>query len=130
MPLRFKVNQVAFVNRALQQVSRDIQVGARQEMQAIGELVAHDAETLALSNISGMARSPGWSDMRVGQNNELVYVVPARRGTRTRKRKRPNLAPLMLRRAMLPAKAHNFVEAQRRFDALVDSVTKEFNGGR
>lgn len=127
MPIEFRVNQVAFVNRALQHVSSDIQVGARKEIQAIGELVADDAESLALSRISRMPLAPQWADMRVGQNNDLVYVVPARRGTKTKKRKRPSLAPLMLTEAMRPARNANAAEIDRRFDALVDSVVANFN---
>lgn len=101
---------------------------SRAEIRAIGELVADDAESLALSTISGMPRSPQWAEMRVGQNTELVYVVPWQRGAKSRKRKRPNLAPLMLRRAMRPAKSLNEAEISRRFDALVARVCGKFNG--
>lgn len=125
--MRLQVNQVAFVNRALQQAGKDVELGARKEIEAIGNLVAGDAETLALTSIRRMGRSPQWAEMRVGQNNELVYVVPKQRGTRSKKRKRRNLAPLMLRRSMRPARERNALEIQRRFERLVSSVCGDFN---
>ena len=125
--IQIQVNQVAFVNRALAQAGRDIQLGARKEIQAIGELVADDAQILGLLLIDNLHKSPGWSDMRVGQNNELVYVVPVRRGVKKGKRKRPNFAVKMMEKAMLPAKQKNQAEIDRRFSSLVEGVVASFN---
>ncbi len=127
MALRVSVNQVAFVNRALAHADREIKNGARAEILAIGKLVEHDVETFALSRIRNLPRSPEWADMRVGQNNELVYVVPFKRGSRRRPRKRSNFARLVQNRAMRPAKAKNEKEIVRRFDALTAKVCASFN---
>jgi len=128
--VRFQVSDVAFVNRALAQVDREMQAGARIEMHAIGELVAGDAEQLALSRIRRVRSSPQWADMRVGQNNELVYVVPWQRGTKSKKRKRKNFAPLMLERAMRPALTRNEAEVTRRFEKLKQKIVSNFNKGK
>lgn len=130
MPINVSVSSsdVRFVNRALAQVGSDMATGARKEIQAIGELVADDAQILGLALVDNLHKSPGWSDMRVGQNNDLVYVVPARRGVRKgNKRKRPNFAREMLKDAFRPAKTKNEAEIKRRFDALTESVVKSFN---
>lgn len=129
MPIQVSVSssQVRFVNRALAHVSAEMENGARKEMLAIGALVEKDAETFALTRIRNMPRSPGWADMRVGANNELVYVVPSRRGVKRGRRKRPNLAPLMLQQAMRPAKQKNEPEIVRRFEKLTASVVAQFN---
>lgn len=129
MAIEVKVSssQVRFVNRALAHADKEIAAGARKEIDAIGHLVERDAEKLALSTIRNMRRSPAWADMRVGQNNDLVYVVPVRRGVKRGKRKRPNLAPLMLRKAMRPAKQKNEAEIVRRFEGLIDTVSRSFN---
>ncbi len=127
MALQVSVNKVAFVNRALAQVDRDMQIAARAEILAIGRLVERDVETFALSRIRNLPRSPEWADMRVGQNNELVYVVPFKRGSRRRQRKRSNFAGLMQTRAMRPAKTKNEPEIVRRFDELTTKVCAKFN---
>ncbi len=129
MPIQVSVSssQVRLVNRALAHVSQEMENGARAEMLAIGGLVEKDAESFALARIRNMPRSPGWADMRVGANNDLVYVVPSRRGVKRGKRKRPNLAPLMLQQAMRPAKQKNEPEIIRRFEKLTAQVTAQFN---
>lgn len=101
--------------------------GARAEILAIGGLVEKDAEAFALTRIRNMSRSPAWADMRVGANNDLVYVVPSRRGVKRGPRKRPNLAPLMLTQAMRPAKTKNEPEIVKRFEKLTKRVCAEFN---
>lgn len=126
--IRVEINQVQFVNRAIAAAGKEIQTGARQEIRAIGELVAGNAERLALGGISHIG--PVWWDMRVGQNQELVYVVPVQRGTKVPARKRKKFAPLMLRKAMRPAKTSAEPEINRRFDALIAKVTGSFNDGR
>lgn len=126
--IRVEVNQVQFVNRAIAAAGKDIQAEARTEIRAIGELVAGRAEALALGGIHNIG--PVWWDMRVGQNAELVYVVPVQRGTQVPSRKRKNFAPLMLNRAMRPAAAASRKEIDTRFAALIAKVTKGFNSGR
>lgn len=121
------MNQVQLVNRAIAHADREIQTGAKQEILAIGELVAGRAEILALTSISHIGMD--WWDMRVGQNQELVYVVPVQRGTKVPARKRKAFAPLMLRKAMRPAKESAAPEIQRRFDALLARVAGSFNDG-
>ncbi len=100
---------------------------ARKEILAIGGLVERDVETFTLTRIRNMPGSPQWSDMRVGANQELVYVVPARRGSKRGRRARPNLAPLILQRAMRPAKTKNEPEIVKRFETLTAKVVAQFN---
>ncbi len=130
MPIELRVSssQVRFVNRALAHVSDEMENRARKEILAIGDLVADDAQILGLLLVRNLYRSPGWSDMRVGANNELVYVVPRKRGVKKgSKRKRPNFAREMLKDAFQPAKKKNEAEIVRRFEKLTADVVAQFN---
>jgi hypothetical protein len=68
--------------------------------------------------------------MRTGITRKVVYVAPRQRGVKTRgadPRRRPNLAQLLLDRAMEPAldrHEHEIVEA---FDRLLDKMADDFN---
>jgi hypothetical protein len=69
--------------------------------------------------------------MRVGTTRSLVYVAPVKRGVRgaADRRRRPNLAPLLMDRAMEPALAQNEAEVERAFTRLFDEISDDFNQG-
>jgi hypothetical protein len=68
--------------------------------------------------------------MRVGVTRNLVYVAPRQKGTRGRgPRRRPNLADLLMSRAMEPALERHTGEIEQRFDELLGHVTDNFNRG-
>lgn len=123
----FRVNQVAFVNRALQQASKDIRQDIQKELHSIGEAAERDAEVLAPSTIPTIGFR--WSQMRTGQRVDMVYIAPVARGTRQTSKKRPNLAPLLLGRAMRPAVFRRAPETERRFKKVLARVAAAFNRG-
>ncbi len=67
--------------------------------------------------------------MRTGITQKLVYVAPRRRGLKQGRGKRPNLAPLMMGRAMEPALEKNRPEVEREIERLLDTVADDFNRG-
>jgi hypothetical protein len=117
------------LNRSLARMERDVRLGVRRELRSVGEPVASEAESLALGRISGMPKSPGWAAMRVGVTANSVYVVPVRRGTKTKSRKRSNLADLMMDRAMQPAFEHHRAEVVAGFDRVLDGLERRWAVG-
>jgi hypothetical protein len=115
---------------AFKDADRQLRLGIRSELRHIAEPVARGAEQLALTSIRDMPRSPQWSKMRVGVTRNLVYVAPRQKGTRGRgSRRRPNLADLLMGRAMEPALERNTPGIERHFDELLDQVADGFNRG-
>jgi len=115
---------------AFKDADRQLRLGIRAELRQIAEPVAREAEQLALDSIRRMPRSPKWSKMRIGVTRNLVYVAPRQKGTHGRgPRRRPNLADLLLDRAMEPALERNTPGIERHFDQLLDQVADGFNRG-
>lgn len=115
--------QAGFVN-----ADREIRLGFRVGLRQVAEPVASTAEQLAASTIRRIG--PRWSRMRIGITRTLVYVAPRERGTRRRERSsRPNLAPLLMDRAMQPALDRHESEIVRGFEALLDHMADNFNRG-
>ncbi len=123
--MNIQVNNVAFVNRALQQVSRDMRIEVQEELVEIAVPVRDEGRSRALGEGIGVE----WSQLRIGQTSSAVYVVPVKKGTKVRQKKRPNFSGFMLGTAMKPALAHHAPEAQRRLSAVVDRVVEAFNRG-
>src|SRR5262245_35698478 len=99
-------------------------------MRQVAEPVRQDAEQSALSGIRRMPGSPRWARMRVGVTRTVVYVAPRQRGTRGRRPGgRPNLAGLLMDRAMQPALERHEHETTAAFERLLDEVADGFNHG-
>jgi hypothetical protein len=118
--------------RALAKADRESRLFVRREFRSIAKPVADDAEQLALARIRNMPLSPKWAKQRIGVTRRLVYVAPRQRGTRGRGRgRRPNLAELLLSRAMNPALHMNEGRIRRSVERAFDDITDHFNqGGR
>lgn len=118
------------LNAALAKADRATRLGVRAELRQVGEPVRSDAQQLAGTAIPRMAHSPAWAGMRVGVTRSLVYVAPRKRGTRGRTpRSRPNLAQLLMARAMEPALRRHEGQTVERFDDMLDRVADRFNHG-
>lgn len=99
----------------------------REGLKSAAEPVRREAEISAGSEISGMVRSRvKWQGMRVGVTKSLVYVAPTQRSTRQPGRARPNLAPLLLNKAMLPALAHNAGKVEQEVGDAVDDALRRW----
>lgn len=128
MPGYIRVEGLRELNIALRKADRQTRLGIRGGLRQVAEPVQRGAEDLAMSEIPGMARSPRWSRMRIGITRDLVYVAPRERGTRGKgPRHRPNLAPLLMDRAMQPALDQHIGEIEHRFENLLDHVADDFN---
>lgn len=96
-----RVEGLADLNDAFRLADRKVRREKNDQLRELAEPVRVDAQTLAVSSIRRIGLP--WSQMRVGVTRTSVYVAPRQRGARFRDRKRPNLAGLLLDRAMLPA---------------------------
>lgn len=122
------VEGMAGLQRALAGAERDVRLGVRAELRQVAEPVRSDAAALALTEIPRMARSPRWAGMRVGVTRNLVYVAPRQKGTHGRgPRRRPNLADLLMARAMEPALARHEHRIERDLEEMLDRVADRFN---
>lgn len=93
------------LNRAFALASRELVTEMNDTLRKVAEPVRSDAEALSTAAIPRIGMQ--WSRMRVGVTRTSVYVAPRKRGSRDARRKRPNLAGLLLDRAMLPALNRN-----------------------
>jgi len=94
----------------------------RKAEREAAEPVRADAERLAEQNIPRIGIP--WSRMRIGVTATSVYVAPKIRRGRNPNLKRPNLARLLLGRAMEPALEQNRELVTRRFDEMLQTVGK------
>ena len=118
--------------RAFARAEREERLFLRREFRAVAEPVRRQAEVLALTGIRNMPKSPKWAGMRTGVTQKLVYVAPRQKGVRGRgPRRRPNLAALLMGRAMEPALRQNEARIKRGVERAFDEITQHFNqGGR
>lgn len=122
------VKGLAELNRALRRTDRDMRLGVRSELREVAEPVRSQAESLAGSEIRRIG--PAWQKMRVGITTNLVYVAPKQRGVRGRGsggRRRPNLAPLLMDRAMQPALDRNAGQIERDLERTLDKIADTFS---
>jgi len=125
-----RVKGLKELNRALKRTDKEVRLGIRKELREVAEPVRSQAETLAGSEIRNLKGS--WTRMRVGITLDTVYVAPRERGIKSRglsKRKRPNLAPLMMNRALQPALDRNADWIEQRFTNMLDGVCNDFSKG-
>lgn len=100
----------------------------RDALQEAAAPVRSAAQSLAGTQISHMGGTHRpWARMRIGiAGRSVVYVAPVERGAKSRGargvRGRPNLARLLLDRAMEPALAQNTSKVEERLDHLLDEV--------
>src|SRR5580765_8464450 len=102
------------------QQERDVKLAFRGGLRQVAEPVQRGAEELAQGYISHIG--PRWSKMRIGITRDLVYVAPRSRGRGNRNRARPNLANLLMNRAMEPALEQHASEIEARFGEILDHV--------
>jgi len=98
-----RVSGLRELQRAFRRISKDLTKELRAELIEAASPVAKEAESLALTRIRNMPRSPDWAEMRVGVSaaQASVYVVPRRKNRGNPGR--ANLKGLLLNQAMDPA---------------------------
>lgn len=100
-----RVHGIREMHRAFAATDKHLVGALREALEEVAEPIRRDAERLAVSEIRNMPASLRWGRMRVGVStkNAVVYVAPVERGVKAGPRKRRNLAPLLMDRAMQPA---------------------------
>jgi len=125
-----RVRDLNSLVRAFAAADKAVKEDLRDALMEAAAPVRSDAETLALHTIKNMQPTrlgrSAWSAMRTGvTGNAIVYVAPVERGVKTKGRlrlARPNLANLLLERAMEPALEHNIGRVERRLEQMLDEV--------
>lgn len=116
------------LSSAYAQLGRATSREFRTSERAIAEPIRREAQELAVSEIRNIGTA--WPRMRTGVGRSVVYVAPRQKGARGRgPRRRPNLADLLMDRAMEPALAHNEARVEREMERLVDRAIERFNKG-
>src|SRR5262249_50235873 len=133
MPPAVQVKGLRELQAAFAHADRASRLGLRTELRFVARPVAVDAQHLAAQEISGMRRSPRWARMRVGVTRRVVYAAPSQRGVKTRSpydpRRRPNLATLLMGRAMEPALEAHQEQIVVSTEVLLDRIADRFNEG-
>lgn len=127
MPPALHVTGLPQLHAALKKADRDTRLGVRAELRDVARPVQQTAQSLALATISGMPRSPRWAAMRIGVTRNLIYVAPRQKGTRGRRRRRPNLGDLLMSRAMEPALEQHRANVEHGFERALDRMADGFN---
>ena len=122
MPGEIRVKGLPELERAFATMA----VATRKEVKAGLRSAAEPVRTSAETNASGRILNMGtgrWSRMRLGSNRGMVvYVAP--RARRRGGSPRPNLAPLLLDRAMIPALGQHRDEVQAKLALAVEAAAK------
>jgi hypothetical protein len=133
MPNLIEIEGFPELLRALARTGPDVNRTLRERARELAEPIAHDAERLARTNISGLARQRRrhWEMMRVGVTRgfRLVYVAPRQRGVSGRgpdPRRRPKFANLLRDQALAPAVDANAERVVATAEHFVDDVTREW----
>lgn len=119
------IKGLAELNRAFARLGPETKYTLREALSRAADPVARDAASLAMADIDNMTQH--WARMRVGTTIELVYVVPASR--RRNGSPRPNLAGLLMDRAMEPALDRNEEEIMVAAESAIEIVAAAFNSG-
>ena len=128
--VQFKLEGAELLQRRFDQVDRGVKNGLRREVRAAGKPIAALGKELALSSIGHMPRSPKWARMKIGIDRGSltgIYMVPAtKRSSGHPGYTRPNLAPLLLHKAMEPARDAMAPVLLERMKVMVDEETHRF----
>jgi hypothetical protein len=120
-----RVTGLRSLNTALARAERDVRVGLRREQREVAQPVARDASAMARGRIRNIG--PVWSQTRIGLTRRSVYVATKPRGLRAGPAKRPNLAPLLMGRALRPALERNRGQIRRDFEQVLATAARRFN---
>jgi hypothetical protein len=123
-----RVEGLAELRRAFRVAANGMEKDLRAAIEAAGEPVRSEAQSLAFTRISGMPRSHiPWHAMRAGvYGGTIGYVAPLQRGDKSRRgsKKRRNLATLLMERAMLPALESNQGRIVSEFEEALADMEK------
>lgn len=121
-----RVTGLRDLQRAFARADKAVKEDLRDALMEAAQPVRMAAQHLAAAKIRNITEASPWSRMRVGvATNAIVYVAPVERGIKSRglgHRRRPNLAPLLMERALEPALEQNRSLVERRLEHMLDEV--------
>jgi hypothetical protein len=115
-----RVQGLRELSRAFAVADKTLSRELRDKLREAAEPVRSDAEALAVARIPRIGVP--WSRMRVGVTRSAVYVAPRQRGARGSRRRRPNLADLLMERSMQPALDANVPRVKESVEDVLDTV--------
>lgn len=117
-----RVEGLRELSRAFAVADKTLSRELRKRLREAADPVRVDAEGLASSRIRKIGLT--WSRMRVGVTRTSVYVAPRERGLRgiAGPRMRPNLAGLLMERAMIPSLEANIAGVTEAVDDVLATV--------
>lgn len=119
-----RISGLRELNRAMARADRDVKRDFKRTLKEVAEPVRARAEVLAREHISHIGDR--WSAMRIGATNSVVYVAPKQRGGRGGPMARPNLAGLLMDRAMAPALDENAELIEHRVGDMLDAIATDW----
>ena len=117
-PSTVHVNGLKEMQRAFTRADKDLKKDLRSTLRKVAEPVRSDAAQLAVGEIANIG--PEWSQMRTGVTNTGAYIAPRRR--RRAGSRRPNLASLLMDRAMQPALDANANDVENAIGEMLDDI--------
>ncbi len=110
------------IDKAFRELEFGMQKVFREGLKEASEPAALRAEQLAMSEISGMRRwkTVNWTLMRLGATQDAVYMAPKQR--RKVGAPRPNLASLLMGKAMRPGFEETMPEIEMRVDRVLSQT--------
>lgn len=122
-----RVHGFAALQRAFTLANRELAKELRKRLRKVAEPVRASAQSRAEGEIRNIG--PDWSRMRTGITRRSVYVAPTERGVRRGSGSalaRPNLAPLLMERAMSPALDANIARVGHEFESMLDTIGRDW----
>ena len=122
-----RVEGLRELQRAFKFADRDLGLRLRASLKRVAEPVRSDAERLAVAEITRIGIP--WSRMRVGVTQTSVYVAPVERGRRSRNNlniRRPNLADLLMGKAMEPALQKNEQHTEAELQQMLNGIASDW----
>lgn len=121
-----RVHGLREMNRAFAKADKNLKKDLTKTLKQVAEPVRADASRRALQEIPNIGEP--WSRMRTGATTSVVYVAPTRRGRQSQLH-RPNLAGLLMDRAMQPALDAHSNDIEHELGRMLDVIGKEWGHG-
>lgn len=118
------------LSRAFGRINKQFSKDLRKHLKLAAEPVRADASRLAGMQVRNLGEGDPWTGMRTGGGVKLVYIAPKQRGRASKfnaKRRRPNLAPHLLK-AMQESLRRNADEVARRADHALEDMERDWEG--
>lgn len=114
------------MSRAFAKADKNLKKELTATLKDVAEPVRADATVRAEQEIRNIGQL--WSQMRTGVTSRVVYVAPKRRGRQSALR-RPNLAGLLMDRAMQPALDAHAGQIERELERMLDGIGRDWGRG-